>query len=135
MKKISNLLVIAVLAFAGFTIFIKNKAEADAKSSYAVVQSGQAVLLDVREEAEVKDGMIKGALWYPLSKIEANTTEELVRLKELTKGKEVYVYCRSGGRAGKVKTYLEKVGVKSLNLGGYSSLVSEQLPTQSPVSP
>ncbi len=113
-----------------FNIFYKDSAEADPKKSYESYLSGKAVFIDVREFDELKDGMIKGALWYPLSKIEADKNLELAKIRENSKNKEIYFYCRSGNRAGKVQNYLENIGIKSINMGGFSNLVKEGLPTQ-----
>jgi coproporphyrinogen III oxidase-like Fe-S oxidoreductase len=63
MKKISNFLFIGIFGFLVFNFFFKNQAEADAKKSYESYQSGNAIFVDVREESEVKEGMIKGAHW------------------------------------------------------------------------
>ncbi len=130
MKKLSNYALIAFLGFLIFNFFIKNKAEADAKSSYDSYLAGKALFIDVREEGEVRDGMIKGALWFPLSKIEQNKKAEISRLQDASSGKEIFIYCKSGNRANKVKEYLVEAGSKSLNMGGFSSLVNDSLPTQ-----
>lgn len=131
MKKVSNYAFIAFLGFLMFNFFIKNRTEADAKQSYDSYLAGKALFIDVREEDEVKAGMIKGALWFPLSKIEQNKNAEVVKIQKATKGKEIFIYCKSGYRASKVKAYLKEAGTKSLNMGGFSSLVDDSLPTQS----
>ena len=130
MNKISNYLYIGLLGIFIFNFFIKNQAEADAKKSYESYKAGKAILIDVREKAEVKAGMIKGALWIPLSKLEADPKEEVEKLKQLTANKEIYVYCRSGNRSGRVKSLLKDAGISSINLGGYSGLVNDSLPIQ-----
>ncbi len=130
MKKLNKLFFISLLSLLIFNFFIKNKAEADAKQSYDQFLAGKAVFIDVREEAEVNEGMIKGAVWIPLSQIEKDKTTEIERIKTISKDKEIYVYCRSGNRSGKVKDILEEAGLKAVNMGGYSSLVSEKIPTQ-----
>ena len=68
--------------------------------------------------------------WYPLSLIEKNKTAEIKKIKDEAQSKDIYLYCRSGNRSGKVKSYLEEAGVKSVNMGGFSQLVNEQIPTQ-----
>jgi phage shock protein E len=130
MKKLNKLFFISLLSLLIFNFFIKNKAEADARQSYDQFLAGKAVFIDVREEAEVNEGMIKGAVWIPLSLIEKDKTTEIERIKTISKDKEIYVYCRSGNRSGKVKGILEEAGLKAVNMGGYSSLVSEKIPTQ-----
>ena len=130
MKKISNYVFVALFGFLVFNFFIKSKAEADANDSYRLYLEGKAVFIDVREKSEVEDGMIKGALWFPLSKIQQDQTAEIKKIKDLLKGKDVFVYCKSGNRSSKVQAYLEEAGTKAINMGAYSNLVQEKLPTQ-----
>ncbi len=132
MKKFfSTYLFPLLLALLVYQTFFRNVAEAEAKPAYDLLLAGKAVFIDVREESEVKEGMIKGALWIPLSKIEENKSAEVEKIKNLGKNKQVFLYCRSGNRSGKVKSYLQDAGQLSVNLGGYSSLVDEKIPTQS----
>jgi rhodanese-related sulfurtransferase len=130
MKKTLNIISILLLGILVFNTFFRNRAEADVKESYAKISQGKAIIIDVREESEVKEGMIKGALWIPLSKISSNPKSESEIIKKLGLGKEIYLYCRSGARSGKVQSILADEGIKSINLGGFSSLASENLPTQ-----
>lgn len=106
-------------------------ASANTKEIYEKFIAGKAVIIDVREDEEVKEGMIKGARWFPLSKIEANKKEEIEKVKSLSKNKEIFLYCRSGKRSGKYQDILKEAGVRSQNIGGYTSLVKDGLPTQS----
>lgn len=100
------------------------------KEAYKLSQEGKAVLVDVREESEIKEGMVKDALWFPMSKIEkdANWKKEFA---EKTKNKKVFLYCRSGNRSGKVKSILAKEGIQSENIGGMLTL-KDELPTMKP---
>jgi len=129
MKKISNLVFVLVLSFIMYQNFFANRAEADVKVSYQKMSEGKAILIDVREESEIKEGMIKGAQWIALSSIEKDRATELAKIKSISKDKEVFLYCRSGGRAGKVQAYLSEVGVSAINLGGYSQLIQAGLPS------
>lgn len=130
MKKAFELLMIPVIAFFAFNLFFKNTAQADARKAYDDYINGKAVFIDVREKDEVDEGMIKGALWIPLSELKANPEATVSKVKELTKGKEIYVYCRSGNRSGKFINTLSEHGIKAINMGGFGDLVSEKLPTQ-----
>lgn len=132
MKKFSNYAFIALFGLLVFNIFIKNGAEADAQQSYNSYLAGKAIFIDVREEDEVKHAMIKGALWFPLSKIEQDKTSEIKRIQDAAKGKEIFIYCKSGNRASKVKAYLKESEIKSVNMGGFSTLAKENLPTNLP---
>ena len=130
MKRILNIVVGLIIGFAVFQVFIKNKAEANPKESYDLLTRGKGIFLDVREKSEVEDGIIKGAHWFPLSKIESNKMDALQEIKKISEGKQVFVYCRSGARSGRVKSFLQEVQVNAVNLGGYSSLISEGLPIE-----
>jgi rhodanese-related sulfurtransferase len=100
------------------------------KEAYQLAKEGKAILVDVREETEIKEGMIDLAISFPLSKIEndSNWKNEFI---QLTKGKEIYLYCRSGARSGRVKGILKENKIESQNLGGFMTLGS-LLPTKKP---
>ncbi len=100
------------------------------KDAFALAKKGKAVLVDVREKDEIKEGMVKGAKWFPLSKIETDPDWK----KEFTsfsKGKEVFLYCRSGKRSGKVESVLKKEKIEAENIGGYLEL-QKVLPIEIP---
>lgn len=122
-----NLVISFIAIFVIYNNFLKNKAEANVLTSYQELAQGKAIFIDVREEDEIKEGMIKDAMWYPLSKIQSNPNEFLKKVKEINK--TTYLYCRSGNRSGKVKDILEKNDIKSINLGGYESLIKEGIPS------
>lgn len=69
-------------------------------------QETNAIILDVREDYEYKEGHIKGAVHIPLALLEDRACEELHDLNQ-----PIYVYCRSGVRS--------KVGCHILELQGY----------------
>lgn len=97
---------------------------------YEKFLAGKAVIIDVREKDEVKDGMIKGASWFPLSELNNHKEAELAKLKKSAENKDIYIYCRSGNRAAKYQAALKAEGIKSENIGGYQDLVKEGIPTQ-----
>ena len=79
------------------------------------LQNNTALLIDVREPDEFAADHAENAKNIPLGDIEAG------KLTEATKTVKVYVYCRSGKRAGVAKTALEKQGYTNVeNLGGLS---------------
>lgn len=63
-----------------------------------------ALLLDVREPDEFTVSYAKGAKNIPLGDIETG------KFNESDKSKKIYLYCKSGRRAGIAKTALEKYG-------------------------
>ena len=79
------------------------------------LQNNTALLIDVREPDEFAADHAENAKNIPLGDIEAG------KLTEATKTVKVYVYCRSGKRAGVAKTALEKQGYTNVeSLGGLS---------------
>ncbi|MBK5213278.1 MAG: rhodanese-like domain-containing protein [Flavobacteriaceae bacterium] len=74
-----------------------------------------AVILDVRTDAEFEEGFIPGALQIDI----CNGSEFLKKAKELDPEKSYFVYCRSGGRSGQACMLLNSVGIKNAyNLKG-----------------
>lgn len=70
------------------------------------------ILVDVREEKEVKEKRIPGSLWIPLGQIEEN-------LNKLDKEKEIAIHCHSGARSYKGYLILKHKGFpKSKNVDG-----------------
>lgn len=100
------------------------------KEMYADVVAGKAVLIDVRENEEVKEGMIEKALSIPLSKMEADKPATIQQVKDLSGGKDIYVYCRSGRRSQIFIDSLKTGNVSATNSGGFEDLVKAGLPTK-----
>lgn len=94
------------------------------KEVYKLVEEKKAVLIDVREAEEVKEGMIKNAIWFPMSKIEKDKNWKN-DLDKITSGKKIFLHCRTGRRSGKVQEILKGQGIESENIGGYESLKNE----------
>lgn len=70
-----------------------------------------AVLLDVRDAAEVKAGTISGALWIPVNELRS-------RLDELPRTKLIVAYCASGLRSYLACRLLCQSGFSCKNLSG-----------------
>jgi rhodanese-related sulfurtransferase len=98
-----------------------NAYSTDPKTAYDMVQKGEAVIIDVREEDEIKSGMIKNAKWFPLSKITKDKTWK-EDFKQLVGDKTIFLHCRSGARSEKAMNILKENGITSENIGGYESL-------------
>ena len=73
------------------------------------VKAGKAVIVDVREDSEWKDGHLAGAIHVPQSKltVEAEVAE---LVKRLPKDKVLYTHCRAGRRALACGEILKKQG-------------------------
>ena len=73
-----------------------------------------AVLLDVRTPEEHKSGYLQGAVLLPLAELESKITKKIP-----AKNTPIYIYCRSGRRAGTAVEKLKAMGYTALhNIGG-----------------
>lgn len=85
----------------------------DKKEVVSKAINREIALIDVREDYEWEGGHIEGSINIPLGSI----NETL--LTQISKDKDVYVYCRSGARAENAKNILEGMGFEKVtNLGG-----------------
>ncbi len=74
-----------------------------------------AVVLDVRTDNEVADGIIPNAIHLDIYKGQ----EFINAIDDLDKTKSYYVYCRSGNRSGQACQIMEELGFeKAYNLEG-----------------
>ena len=74
-----------------------------------------AVVLDVRTDGEVADGIIANAIHIDIYKGQ----EFISEIEELDKSKNYYVYCRSGNRSGQACNIMEQLGFdNAYNLEG-----------------
>lgn len=89
------------------------------------------VLIDVREKDEISDGMLEGASSFPLSRIQ-NDKEWKKDFVQMTQGKNIYLYCRSGRRSGIAQEILKKNELASKNVGGYEDLKKRKCGLASP---
>ena len=68
-----------------------------------LLESGEQLnLVDVREDDEVAEGIIPGAIHIPLGEV-------VERVGELDKSKSYIIICRSGGRSGRATEFLERL--------------------------
>ncbi len=118
--------------FALLINFISGCTHPQETKVYTEVQSGKAVIFDVREHAEIKEGMILGAVWIPLSELTSNPEATIKKIHQASQGREIYVYCRSGRRADVFIEKLKDHGLTGKNIGGYQELVSQGMPSHQP---
>jgi rhodanese-related sulfurtransferase len=99
----------------------------DADTTRDLVNSGQAILIDVRELQELqRSGKAKGAVHVPLGDIEARLTDDPAGIHpDLTKDKIVILHCAGGGRSAVAgKEMLDRGYTDVRNLGGFSNWVN-----------
>ena len=79
-----------------------------------ISMENNAVLLDVRTPEEHESGYLEGAVLLPLAELESKITKKIP-----AKNTPIYIYCRSGRRAGTAVEKLKTMGYTDLhNLGG-----------------
>jgi rhodanese-related sulfurtransferase len=96
-----------------------------AAEAKALLDAGEAILVDVREDKEWAAGHIPGALHAPLSRFaEAGP--------KLPKGKRVILYCLSGMRSGQALGLCGKLGlsIDTQMAGGINAWRQAGLPVQ-----
>ena len=77
------------------------------------------VLVDVRTDAEVAEGMIEGAAHVDF--YSADFTAQMEAAYGEDKDQAIYLYCRSGGRSGKALNQLKQAGFTNVHhlVGGF----------------
>lgn len=131
---ISNILPISLALFSGamllWSIFgnrIRGIKEVDCTAALQLINHKNAVVLDVREDAEYKQGHILNSTLIPLGKLNE-------RIGELEKYKErpVVVVCRTGNRSGTACALLGQRGfTQAYNLaGGLTAWQKANLPLE-----
>ncbi len=81
-------------------------------------QDDNAVIMDVRTQDEVNEGIIPRAHHLDIHKAQ----EFMEALEKLDASKNYYVYCRSGGRSSQACAIMNQIGIENTyNLeGGFS---------------
>ena len=112
-------LIIAVVA----AIFLLSRSRGGYKSisqqeAKQMMDSGNVMVLDVREQDEYSTGHIGGAVLLPVGTINADTASKIIPSKDAT----VLVYCRSGNRSKKASAALAKLGYTNIyEIGGITT--------------
>lgn len=89
----------------------------------ALAKDPEAIILDVRTEAEVAEGYIPNAKHLDIM----NAGAFMDGANELNKDKTYFVYCKAGGRSAQACMIMESIGFKNTNnlLGGFSTWEGE----------
>ncbi len=102
-----------------------------AAESAKLVQDGQAVLVDVREPAEWREtGVAAPAVLLEKSDFDGAKAAWAPFLAKVGKDKTIVLYCRSGGRSGRVAEALAAEGYKVVNAGGFKDWTAAGLPVR-----
>lgn len=91
-----------------------------------VTQTPNAIVVDVRTDGEVAQGVIENAI-----QIDFNGQNFELNLDKLDKNKPTFLYCASGGRSGSASKIMVEKGFKQVyNLnGGINAWRAEGYPT------
>lgn len=127
-----TLLIVAFFVTLGmlvYTEYMRATTASTALSPFEATQlmnSGNAIFLDVREESEFKAGHLLNARSMPVGKL-----DERMHEIEKFKDREVVVYCESGMRASRAIAKLKKNGFTALHAlsGGLVAWEKANLPT------
>jgi rhodanese-related sulfurtransferase len=122
-------IILFMLFSGGLTGRLRGFRQLDAQEAVLLLNHNDAVMLDVREDGEYKDGHIIDAVHIPLGKLEQRIGE-LEKFRE----KSIIVSCRSGHRSSTACARLRKNGFETVyNLkGGVMAWQSAGLPLQKP---
>ena len=128
-KRIMTIQFVKLLMISSLTVFIYSHVNAAEPSNDPLptvqenVATHKAVLVDVREPGEWKEGHVEGAISLPLSSLKKDVDTTAIE-HQLPKEKIIYTHCVMGVRALKAAKILEKLGynVRPLN-AGYQDLV------------
>ena len=115
----NNILPITIALFSGLMLLwslfgnrLRGIKEVDCPAALQLINHKNALILDVRDEAEYKAGNILHSTSIPLSKLSE-------RMKELDKERPIVVLCRSGARSASASALLGKQGFTQVyNLTG-----------------
>lgn len=126
-----SLLVMGFLGVLGLIVWTEfNRAtrkykQADVNQAVKLMNNDESIVLDVREDTEVREGKIQGAKHIPLGQLDKRIAE-----LEKSKSKPILVYCRSGNRSAHACSTLTKNGFEQVtNLsGGFMAWQSANLP-------
>ncbi|MFC2110186.1 rhodanese-like domain-containing protein [Bacteroidota bacterium] len=90
-----------------------------------IINNENGVLIDVRTPNEISQGYIKGAVFIDF--YDKNFESNVLKI---AKDKEIFLYCRSGGRSGNAAKILVKNGYEKVyNLsGGFNAWSANKLP-------
>ena len=105
------------------------KENVDAKTFKELVDAGKGIILDVRTPEEVSEGFINNASTINLYDDDFNAKINLIQ-----KDKQIYVYCKSGGRSSEAAELLKKNGFSKIYnlMGGISEWENNGFPIVKP---
>ena len=101
------------------------------KEAAQLVAANKAVLVDVREPNEwAETGVAVPAVLLAKSEFDEGMIGEWKNFLSTVGDRQIILYCRSGGRSGKVAAALAEQGFKTGNAGGFKDWLAADLPVR-----
>ncbi len=98
------------------------------------VRTGEALLVDVREPGEWSSGVAERAVLLSLTDLTGGRTQWKTFLAD-NAGRELLLYCASGGRSGMAARILAAEGFRTANTGGLGDWIAAGWPVVKPNQP
>ncbi len=116
---------LGMLIFTEYNRFFSGTSGLTPYAATQLLNDGEAVFVDVRDDAEFKNGHIKGARNMPV-----RSFDQQLHTLEKFKEKPVVVYCDNGMRTQRISAKLKKQGFTDLNTitGGLTAWEKANLP-------
>lgn len=117
--------IVGLIIWTEFSRLTRKYKQIGPTQAVLVLNRDDSAVLDVREEAEVRAGKIKGARHIPLAQLKSRMAE-----LDAFKDKPVLVYCRNGNRSAHACNLMTKVGFQDVSnlAGGIVAWESASLP-------
>lgn len=117
--------IVGMIIWAEISRLTRKYKQVSSAEAVQILNRDGSLVLDVREDSEVRGGKIKGAKHIPLGQLK-NRLAELEQAKE----KPVLVYCRSGNRSSHACHLMSKAGFQDVSnlAGGIVAWESANLP-------
>ena len=118
------------LLFTPVLVWSAEVASVSPQDAAKLVAEGKAVLVDVREAPEWKaSGVAAPATLLPKSDLDGDQKQWKPFLEQ-NKGKQILLYCASGGRSKTVAAALAEKGLRTANVGGFRDWSRAGLPVR-----
>jgi len=130
---VNPLLLIPILGavFLIARMVLKSRPAMSPKEAAAAVETGFAMLVDVREPAEWNGGVAREAVLLPLSDLRG-PRKRWTPFLEKHRSKRILLYCQSGMRSGMAASILKAEGFDTANMGTFSNWRANGLPVRTP---
>lgn len=117
--------VIGAIIWTEFSRFTRKYKQVNTTEAVQLLNRDDAVVLDVRQDSEVRAGKIRGARHIPVANLKTRLSE-----LDFAKEKPLLVYCQSGVRSAQACDLLSKLGFTNVNnlSGGMTAWESANLP-------